>query len=293
MTIRKHINTDIEADVLFESKRRCCICFGLYRDLDVKAGQIAHLDKDNSNNKYDNLAFLCLPHHDQYDSRTSQSKNFTIKEVKKYRNELKGNLLTINKPKTKTHIIDKNSVDDYKKEEIRKVLIEILKESGSITHFMPISHKTGLSKNVIENSLIELSKENKIRIDREKGSLKRTYSLSDSNENLIIDAYLKTFGDSIIDEQRYIRKNNFEIDALVKTTNEEFVIEVKMAKYLNPNSIKSTIKRITTCRKELNIPDKAKTVLLIGLNDSTIKLNDSLKEVENTGVIVKFIEVNK
>ena len=293
MTIRKHINSDFEADVLFESKRRCCICFGLYRDLEVKAGQIAHLDKDKSNNKFDNLAFLCLPHHDQYDSRTSQSKNFTIKEVKKYRQELKDNFLSIDKPKTKPHTIDKNSINDFKKEEIRKVLIEIINESGTITNFMSISHKTGLSKNTIENSLIELAQENKIRIDRQKGSLNRTFSLAESNENLIIDAFIKTLSDSITDEQRYIKRNHFEIDALVKTTNEEFLIEVKMAKYLNTNGIKTTIKRINTCRKELNISDKAKTVLLIGVNDSTIKLNDSLKEVEKTGVIVKFIEVNK
>jgi hypothetical protein len=34
------------------------------------------------------LAFLCLPHHDQYDSGTSQSKSFRPAEVKVYRDEL-------------------------------------------------------------------------------------------------------------------------------------------------------------------------------------------------------------
>ena len=51
----------------------------------MKKGQIAHLDRDPSNNALDNLAFLCLPHHDEYDSTTSQSKNLTIHEVKRYR----------------------------------------------------------------------------------------------------------------------------------------------------------------------------------------------------------------
>jgi hypothetical protein len=54
----------------------------------VKQGQIAHLDKDPSNNALDNLAFLCLAHHDQYDSSTRQSKGLTIEEVKHYRTEL-------------------------------------------------------------------------------------------------------------------------------------------------------------------------------------------------------------
>ncbi|MDH7972128.1 hypothetical protein QH494_08010 [Sphingomonas sp. AR_OL41] len=37
----------------------------------------------------DNLAYLCLDHHDQYDSRRSQSKGFTVGEVKQYRSELR------------------------------------------------------------------------------------------------------------------------------------------------------------------------------------------------------------
>ena len=53
-----------------------------------KKGQIAHLDRNASNNSPDNLAFLCLDHHDQYDSRPSQAKGLTIEEVKRYRTEL-------------------------------------------------------------------------------------------------------------------------------------------------------------------------------------------------------------
>lgn len=36
----------------------------------------------------DNLCFLCLNHHNQYDSETSVSKNYTIKEIKTYRDSL-------------------------------------------------------------------------------------------------------------------------------------------------------------------------------------------------------------
>lgn len=88
MTKRKQLPPDIQTKVLVDSGRRCCVCFGLNGDLSIKRGQIAHLDHDPNNNSLDNLVFLCLPHHDQYDSRTSQSKGFTIKEVKLYRDEL-------------------------------------------------------------------------------------------------------------------------------------------------------------------------------------------------------------
>ncbi len=82
------IPQQIETQILLNSRRRCCICFGLKRDTRIKQGQIAHLDKNRNNNKVDNLAFLCLSHHDSYDTKTSQSKGLTINEIKTFRVEL-------------------------------------------------------------------------------------------------------------------------------------------------------------------------------------------------------------
>jgi len=76
------------ADILIKSGRRCCLCFGLNGDLSIKPGQIAHLDRDPTNSSPDNLAFLCLPHHDEYDTKTSVSRGITIAEVKAYRDSL-------------------------------------------------------------------------------------------------------------------------------------------------------------------------------------------------------------
>lgn len=85
---RKALPPEVAVDVLATSRRRCCVCLALASDDAEKNGQIVHLDHDSSNNDPDNLAFLCLEHHDQYDSRTSQSKGLTIGEVKRYRTEL-------------------------------------------------------------------------------------------------------------------------------------------------------------------------------------------------------------
>lgn len=85
---RKPISKAVETSVLLSSRRRCCICFGLNRDTKLKSGQIAHLDRDSSNNSESNLAFLCLDHHDEYDSRSSQKKGLTIGEVQIFRSEL-------------------------------------------------------------------------------------------------------------------------------------------------------------------------------------------------------------
>lgn len=94
---RKALPQTTETAVLVRSRRRCCICFGLDRDARLKAGQIAHLDKNNANHSESNLAFLCFAHHDEYDSTSSQRKNFTAGEVKQFREEL---YATINKALT-------------------------------------------------------------------------------------------------------------------------------------------------------------------------------------------------
>jgi hypothetical protein len=85
---RKRTPDETEAAVLIASRRRCALCYGLVGDIDQKRGQIAHVDRDPSNADFDNLAFLCLPHHDEYDSKTSQSKRFTLSELITYRKKL-------------------------------------------------------------------------------------------------------------------------------------------------------------------------------------------------------------
>lgn len=77
-----------ELEVLAFSRRRCALCFGLEGDISRKRGQIAHLDHDRTNNALDNLAYLCLPHHDEYDTRPSQSKGLQLREVKFHRSAL-------------------------------------------------------------------------------------------------------------------------------------------------------------------------------------------------------------
>lgn len=50
----------------------------------ISRGQIAHLDQNNENFDEDNLVFLCLEHHDEYDSKTRTSKGLRLEEVKRW-----------------------------------------------------------------------------------------------------------------------------------------------------------------------------------------------------------------
>lgn len=86
--MRKSIPKAAETNVLTQCKRRCAVCYGLHLDVSIKKGQIAHLDQEAANNELENLVFLCFDHHDEYDSRTSQSKGLTKGEVRHFRDEL-------------------------------------------------------------------------------------------------------------------------------------------------------------------------------------------------------------
>ena len=88
MESRRPIPESVQAEVLVQCRRRCCVCFGLNRDETIKKGQIAHLDQRRSNVAIENLVFLCFDHHDEFDSTTSQAKGLTRAEVARYRTEL-------------------------------------------------------------------------------------------------------------------------------------------------------------------------------------------------------------
>ena len=89
MNRRRRIPAEIETAVLIASARRCAVCYGIDSDFAEKErGQIAHLSKDPSRIDEDDLIYLCLNHHDRYDSRTSQSKGLTAGELREYRARL-------------------------------------------------------------------------------------------------------------------------------------------------------------------------------------------------------------
>ena len=81
-------NMRTQAEVLLASRRRCCMCIFLDDNDKVRPGQIAHLNRNAGDPRFDNLVWLCLEHHDAYDTRRSQSKGYSEIEVRAYREQL-------------------------------------------------------------------------------------------------------------------------------------------------------------------------------------------------------------
>jgi hypothetical protein len=88
MSSRNKIPRNIETRVLVSCRRQCCLCAFLNGDDSVRKGQIAHLNQNPKDFRFENLVWLCFDHHDEYDGTTSQSRGLTIREVKTYRDKL-------------------------------------------------------------------------------------------------------------------------------------------------------------------------------------------------------------
>lgn len=294
---RKKIKPEIEAKVLSSSRRRCCLCFGVNREFSEKKGQIAHLDKDNTNASFDNLAFLCFEHHDIYDSKTSQSKNYTISEVKEYREELYSSIIPIIEKRAKiTKPQDNNSrqsksLREIKRDEIKQIILEVMTEMGPEHSLIHLAWKTGLARHSVESLLYELSEENIIRIDRTEGTNKKAYSLVNSFENRLIDTFITSLESAVVSDNRFLRTRQYEIDAIIETDPVIYCIEAIVSKgNLTAEHISGRLSQLTQAAENLHY-EKITRVLLIGITDKTIIEDIEFDALKQDNIIIKLIEM--
>jgi hypothetical protein len=294
---RKKIPVDTEMQVLTSSRRRCCICFGLFRDVQVKAGQIAHLDRDSTNAALDNLAFLCFEHHDRYDSKTSQSKNFSIAEVKAYRDELYRGVLPLLEKSPTQHspplpLPVSPDYQTHKSDEKKQILKELLADRGPVNSITYLAHHLRVTTALADQLLYELAQQGVVRIDRDRGIPRKTYSLAASIENRLIDTFSASLQGDVSVERRHIRQRNYDLDAFFETSSgATYAIETFFARErITSRAIKSKINRLDKAKTAMGLND-AISVLLIGIAENTVRENVDIKQVEQRGVLIRFIEV--
>jgi hypothetical protein len=85
---RVPVPDEVRSEVARKCRRRCCMCYYLYNGTDPVDGQIAHLDQDNTNSHPDNLAYLCLECHKNFDRKSNRVMGYLAAEIKHYRDEL-------------------------------------------------------------------------------------------------------------------------------------------------------------------------------------------------------------
>ena len=195
MSTRPKIPETLIADVLFKSRRRCCLCAFLRNDDSIKRGQIVHLNKKPKDNSEDNLAFLCLEHHDEHDSQTSVSKGLTYKEVKRYRDLLYVRNDTVAVDKRKSQRKSRSNTNKKTATQIEQFFWLAQALVGWATSGMELSFK------LFESQAKELS----IEIPYTKNTVREDY-LSESTELL---------RESILEKHGQIASDIFSIATLV------------------------------------------------------------------------------
>lgn len=80
--MRTPIPDDVAAEVLYQHDRTCCVCTE-----PGKAIQIHHIDEDPSNHNLENLAVLCLQHHEETQVRGGFGRKLRAVDVTKHRDE--------------------------------------------------------------------------------------------------------------------------------------------------------------------------------------------------------------
>lgn len=152
---RNHIPEKIKTHVLTRSKRRCCLCYFLSDNKVPMRGQLSHINHNPNDNRIDNLVFLCLSHHDEYDSKTSQSKGFTEHEIKYYKNKLyktlETNLLEYPTISNEISQIPKSNNASHRLKELQFLdnpwkLLELKKDAPELFAYKSPNHWDGICR---------------------------------------------------------------------------------------------------------------------------------------------------
>ena len=163
--VRARTPLPVETEVLVRSRRWCALCFGLSLEKGTKSqGQVAHVDRDPANAVFDNLCWLCLPHHDLYDSKPSQSKRFTPAELRRHRDDLYG-FLGQQRSGLASPATASLSTEAWKVAELLSGLARSGRKLDSQTRVDGIADLTGLDDDQVEIAVDELRSQGLVELN--------------------------------------------------------------------------------------------------------------------------------
>jgi len=174
---------------------------------------------------------------------------------------------------------------------LNKILHFMNENPNSITNVSVIANKFGLSRNTAERYLFELMKNKLIRKDTYPGSRGSIYSLTNSIDNKAIDLFIIRELDrtQIISDYRYIRlKLKYEIDALIKSTNLNYLIELKYMTKYSTNIIESGIKQLLRIEELIDVEPLILILLLLGPKDELNKCKIHDFEIKSNMKVIKI-----
>lgn len=205
MAKRKRIPSKTVDKVLIQSQRRCCLCLMWDADDQRKEGQIAHIDRNNENNAEENLAYLCLDHHNEYDTVPKQTKRLQPAEVREAKRQLLDCLAKDeNSPATLTLTINRDfqSFSADKQSKFMSLLCEAAEIGGEVR---VVKSSPGSVKLTLELSSADLARLGKAFDDGKLSALDvKRISLSAFSECEVLfeDAYVGSFCPIVVSKEQ-------------------------------------------------------------------------------------------
>lgn len=163
---RKRIPEKIAAEVMFKSNRECVVC-----DDNKRGDHIHHLDGDNSNNEFDNLALLCFYCHNDAGVTGNLARKLSADTIVKFR-DLKYKIIATQR---------ENSLQAFN--------VPI----GNLTKELQTTEDSSFFRNLTMEDLLTNSKNAQIIIELEK--IKDEYFSADWNKRADILGQLFKFSD--------------------------------------------------------------------------------------------------
>ena len=176
--------------------------------------------------------------------------------------------------------------EEFTRNEKLSAIIELMRENpNSITNANILSNKLGLPRRTIERYLFELMKRKFVRRDTYPGSRNSVYSLHNSLDNLAVDYFIKNNlkSEEIIGDYRFVKlKSKYEIDALIKTSKTNYVIETKFLSQISTDILNRGIKQLLRIEEEINLEPVSLVLLIVGSLDLIQEIDlDKLSVKEN------------
>lgn len=158
--------------------------------------------------------------------------------------------------------------EEFTRNEKLSAIIEFMRENpNSISNVSILSNKLGLPRRTIERYLFELMKKKLVRRDTYPGSRNSVYSLNNSLDNLAVDYFIKNNlkSEEIYGDYRFVKlKSKYEIDALIKTSRTNYVIETKFLNQTSTNILNRGIKQLLRIEEEINLEPVSLVLLIVG-----------------------------
>lgn len=184
--------------------------------------------------------------------------------------------------------ITESEVDEFnefkRNEKLSAILDLMRKNPNSITNVNILSKQLGLSRDTTERYLFELMKKKIVRKDTYPGSRRSVYSLNNSLDNLAVDYFIRNMlkSEEILGDYRFVKlKNRYEIDALIKASKRNYIIETKFLRQISTSIILNNgIQKLLRIEEEINLEPIRLILLIVG----SLK---SIQEVELEKLSIK------